>query len=74
MTMNIQVPNLTPIGSSGVVEGVAKRIIDGLKNAALTGLNLIYIKTFSPAPKIINNFMRHLIDYEKQLRDTRQCV
>jgi hypothetical protein len=57
-------PDGTPIGSSGVVEGVG--IIDGLKNAA-TGLFDLYSK-FSPIG-IFSNFMKQRSEKQQELQD-----
>ncbi len=57
-------PDGTPIGSSGVVEGVG--IIDGLKNAA-TGLFDLYSK-FSPIG-IFSNFMKQRAEKQQEIQD-----
>ena len=57
-------PDGTPIGSSGVVEGVG--IIDGLKNAA-TGLFDLYSK-FSPIG-IISNFMKQRAEKQQEIQN-----
>ena len=57
-------PDGTPIGSSGVVEGPG--IIDGLKNAA-TGLFDLYQK-FSPIG-IISNFMKQRAEKQQEIQN-----
>ena len=57
-------PDGTPIGSSGVVEGPG--IIDGLKNAA-TGLFDLYSK-FSPIG-IFSNFMKQRAEKQQEIQD-----
>ena len=57
-------PDGTPIGSSGVVEGPG--IIDGLKNAA-TGLFDLYQK-FSPFG-IVSNFMKQRAEKQQEIQD-----